>query len=74
MMKLLLLLCVANVVGGEISFEQNEFNIVLNLKAGKVSFHLKAEKPFDPKYVLSVSIIPCLIFYEKHFLKGTSIL
>ena len=54
MMLLLLLLCVAVVVEGEISLRQEEHKF--NLKAGKVSLNLKADEPFHPRSVIRVSI------------------
>ena len=56
MMKLLLLLlCVAVVVGGQ-NLSEDEYKIELNLEAGKVELSLKALGPYDPNAVIRVSI------------------
>ena len=59
MMKLLLLLCVAVVVGEKILEEisQKEHKIEFNLKAGKVSLNLKAAGVFNPDAVIRVFMI-----------------
>ena len=55
MMKLLLLLFVAVVFGGQSAPEKDEYRIDLGLKAGKVSLNLKADRPFNPKDVIKSS-------------------
>ena len=69
MIKLLMLLCGAVVVGKEILEEisQKEHKIEFSLKAGKVSLNLKAAGVFNPDAIIRVSIIHRVILCKNNF-------